>query len=198
MALNFTATSLHYPKHSSSSSSSSSLVNSKHKHNICTLHLYSSSYSFKASAINEPESTGNNATGTDYDTTEEDDFSGTSSTTRTQLDLLQQLSSSTTLVDGYDTDGAPMKLTIREKLAQLVPDRDDDFLLPLGQKNLKKVSPKFLTVSQKRNIKRQDYLNQVSKRNDSVFFSTIGAFVILPPVVILGIAILTGYVQLLP
>ncbi|KAM7258108.1 hypothetical protein ACFE04_013849 [Oxalis oulophora] len=193
MALNFTVTSLQYPKHSSSSS----LVNSKHKHNICTLHLYSSSYSFKASAIVEPESTGSNATGTD--TTEEDDFSGTSSTTRTQLDLgmaTGRLSSSTTLVDGYDTNGAPMKLTIRETLAQLVPDRDDDFLLPLGQKNLKKVSPKFLTVSQKRNIKRQ--VNQVSKRNDSVFFSTIGAFVILPPVVILGIAILTGYVQLLP
>lgn len=87
--------------------------------------------------------------------------------------------------------------TIRDQLAQLVGDRDDDFTIPLG-KNLKKVSPKFLTVSQKRNIRRQAYLNEVSRRNDSVFFATIGAFVILPPLVILGIAIATGYVQLFP
>lgn len=90
-----------------------------------------------------------------------------------------------------------MKLTIREQLAQLVGDRDDDFVIPLG-KNLKKVSAKFLTISQKRNIKRQAYLNEVSQRNDSVFFATIGAFVILPPIVILGIAVITGYVQLFP
>lgn len=86
---------------------------------------------------------------------------------------------------------------IREQLANLVGDREDDFTIPLG-KNLKKVTPKFLTTSQKRNIRRQEYLNEVSKRNDSVFFATIGAFVILPPIVILGIAIATGYVQLFP
>jgi len=63
---------------------------------------------------------------------------------------------------------------------------------------LKKVSAKFLTTSQRRNIKRQSYLNEVSQRNDSTFFATIGAFVLLPPLIILGIAILTGYVQLLP
>ena len=77
----------------------------------------------------------------------------------------------------------------------MVGERDDDFIVPLG-KNLKKVSPKFLTISQKRNIKRQAYLDEVSERNDSVFFATIGAFVILPPVIILGIAVATGYVQL--
>ena len=76
-------------------------------------------------------------------------------------------------------------------------DRDEDFSIPLG-KNLKKVSAKFLTISQKRNIRRQEYLNEVSQRNDSVFFATIGAFVILPPIVILGIAVITGYVQLFP
>lgn len=80
---------------------------------------------------------------------------------------------------------------------QLVGDREGDFVMPLG-KNLKKVSAKFLTISQKRNIRRQAYLDEVSQRNDSVFFATIGAFVILPPLVILGIAILTGYVQLFP
>lgn len=90
-----------------------------------------------------------------------------------------------------------MKLTIRQQLAQLVGDRDDEFSIPLG-KNIKKVSAKFLTISQKRNIRRQAYLNEVSQRNDSVFFATIGAFIILPPVVILGIAIITGYVQLFP
>lgn len=98
---------------------------------------------------------------------------------------------------GYESDGSSRKLTIREQLVQLFGERDDDFTIPLG-KNLKKVSAKFLTISQKRNIRRQTYLNEVSQRNDSVFFATIGAFVILPPFIILGIAILTGYVQLFP
>ncbi|XP_010517849.1 PREDICTED: uncharacterized protein LOC104793227 [Camelina sativa] len=132
-------------------------------------------------------------------------FSGSSSSTssssssvRTQLDLLEQLTSTS---EGYLSDGGggggSRGLTIRDLLAGLVGDRDDDFSIPLG-KNLKKVSPKFLTTSQKRNIKRQSYLNEVSRRNDSVFFATIGAFVLLPPLVILAIAILTGYVQLFP
>ncbi|VVB03177.1 unnamed protein product [Arabis nemorensis] len=120
-----------------------------------------------------------------------------SSSARTQLDLLEQL---TPTSDGYMSDGGGSSgFTIRDQLAMLVGgDRDDDeFTIPLG-KNLKKVSPKFLTISQKRNIKRQSYLNEVSQRNDSVFFATIGAFVILPPLFILGFAILTGYVQLFP
>ncbi|KAJ0259310.1 hypothetical protein HA466_0056810 [Hirschfeldia incana] len=123
--------------------------------------------------------------------------SSSSSSARTQLDLLEQLTSTS---DGYVSDGGGgglRGLTVRDQLAGLVGDRDDDFTIPLG-KNLKKVSPKFLTTSQKRNIKRQSYLNEVSQRNDSVFFATIGAFVILPPLLILGIAILTGYVQLFP
>jgi hypothetical protein len=98
---------------------------------------------------------------------------------------------------GYESDGSSGRRTIREQLAQLVGDQDDDFTIPLG-KNLKKVSAKFLTISQKRNIKRQAYLDEVSQRNDSVFFATIGAFIILPPFIILGIAIITGYVQLFP
>lgn len=98
---------------------------------------------------------------------------------------------------GYESDGSSRRLTIRDQLAELVGDKDDDFSIPLG-KDLKKVSAKFLTISQKRNIRRQTYLNEVSQRNDSVFFATIGAFVILPPSIILGIAIITGYVQLFP
>ncbi|XP_014503577.1 uncharacterized protein LOC106763913 isoform X1 [Vigna radiata var. radiata] len=122
---------------------------------------------------------------------------GSLSSSRAQLDLLEQLTSTSSPNTGYESDGSSRKLTIREQLAQLVGERDDDFSIPLG-KNLKKVSAKFLTISQKRNIKRQAYLNEVSQRNDSVFFATIGAFVILPPFIILGIAILTGYVQLFP
>ncbi|KAI3465928.1 hypothetical protein Pfo_022591 [Paulownia fortunei] len=137
--------------------------------------------------------------GTESRVTEEDPptYSGSSSSARMQLDLLEQLTSGSSSVDGYESDGSSNRPTIREQLANLVGDRDDDFSIPLG-KNLKKVSAKFLTISQKRNIRRQAYLNEVSQRNDSVFFATIGAFVILPPVVILGIAIATGYVQLFP
>ncbi|XP_048141872.1 uncharacterized protein LOC115730853 [Rhodamnia argentea] len=126
--------------------------------------------------------------------------SGSLSSARTQLDFLEQLTapSSSTTVNGYKSDSISGKLTIRDQLAQLVGDRREDFSVSLGKKNLKKVSEKFLTISQKRNIKRQAYLDEVSQRNDSVFLATIGAFVILPPVVILGIAIITGYVQLFP
>ncbi|KAJ4729017.1 Myosin-G heavy chain-like protein [Melia azedarach] len=129
--------------------------------------------------------------------TEEESPAGSLSSSRTQLDLLEQLTTTSSSVDGYESDGSSRKLTIRDQLAQLVGDRDDDFSIPLG-KNLKKVSAKFLTTSQKRNIRRQAYLNEVTQRNDSVFFATIGAFVILPPLIILAIAVLTGYVQLFP
>ncbi|KAK4369091.1 hypothetical protein RND71_012883 [Anisodus tanguticus] len=151
---------------------------------------YSQASSLKRAALSE-EGDGN--------VTEEElpTYSGSLSSARTQLDLLEQLTSSSSAVNGYESDGSSSKPTIRDQLAKLVGDRDDDFSIPLG-KNLKKFSPKFLTTSQKRNIKRQAYLNEVSQRNDSTFFATIGAFVMLPPIVILGIAIATGYVQLFP
>ncbi|OMO95886.1 hypothetical protein CCACVL1_05199 [Corchorus capsularis] len=165
------------------------LLNPKYKH---PLKLYSSS-SCKTFAQSEGKEGG---------VKEEDpaaSISGSLSSARTQLDLLEQLSSTSSAVDGpgYESDGSYGKLTIREQLAQLVGDRDDDFSIPLG-KNLKKFTPKVLTISQKRNIRRQAKLNEVSERNDSVFFATVGAFVLVPPLVILGIAILTGYVQLFP
>ncbi|KAI3736034.1 hypothetical protein L6452_15565 [Arctium lappa] len=134
--------------------------------------------------------------GTDGSIGENDPRNGSaaaSSSARTRLDLLEQLTS--TSPSGYESDGNYGELTIREKLAQLVGDRDDDFSIRLGKK-LK--IPKLLTPSQKRNIKRQAYLNEVSQRNDTNFFATIGAFVLLPPIIILGIAIATGYVQLFP
>ncbi|KAL7143582.1 hypothetical protein ABFS83_08G201500 [Erythranthe nasuta] len=128
------------------------------------------------------------------DDDQESNFSGPSSSARAQLNLLDQLTSGRSSIDGYVSDSSSSGPTIREQLANLVGERDDDFTIPLG-KNLKKWTPKFLTVSQKRNIRRQTYLNEVSQRNDSVFFATIGAFVILPPILILGIAIATGYVD---
>ncbi|KAI3515536.1 hypothetical protein L1887_14435 [Cichorium endivia] len=134
--------------------------------------------------------------GTDGSIGEDDrrNSSAASPSARTQIDLLDQLSTSTS-PSGYTSDGNYQELTLREKLIELVGDRDDDFVLRLGKK-LK--VPKLLTVSQKRNIKRQAYLNEVSRRNDSTFFATIGAFVLLPPLIILGVAIATGYVQLFP
>nr|QQP23414.1 hypothetical protein [Sedum alfredii] len=121
--------------------------------------------------------------------------SSSSSSARSQIDLLDQLTSSSSSNDG--SMDYSQKLTIRQQLSNTFSGRDDDFTIPLG-KNLKKVTAAFLTISQKRNIKRQTCLNEVSQRNDSVFFATIGAFILLPPVVILGIAIATGYVQLFP
>ncbi|CAL9013235.1 unnamed protein product [Prunus brigantina] len=193
MALNVTAASL-YPNPSPfpSSSSSSSIpphppfLNPKRKPHI------RSNTTFKTSAQSDRIESW---------VKDEDppaSLSGSSSSARTQLNLLEQLTSTSSSVDGgYESDGSSRKLTIRDQLAQLVGDRDGDFIIPLGKK-FKKVFAKELTISQKRNIKRQAYLNEVSKRNDSVFFATIGAFVLVPPLVILGIAILTGYVQLFP
>ncbi|KAJ6709097.1 MYOSIN-G HEAVY CHAIN-LIKE PROTEIN [Salix koriyanagi] len=180
MALNFSAS---YLSQVSSSPTGPQFLVHKHKH---LFKLYPSSFSAKTSAQSE---------GTASGVTEQDPPSspGSLSSTRTQLDLLEQLTS-----DGYESDGSSGKLTIREQLAQLAEEGDGDFSIALCKKDLKKVSAKPLTVSQKRNIRRQAYLNEVSQRNDSVFFATIGAFIILPPIIILGIAILTGYVQLLP
>ena len=86
--------------------------------------------------------------------------------------------------------------TIREQLFDIADGRIGDFAIRLGKRlDVRKMK---LTISQKRNIKRQSYLNDVSRRNDSQFFAIVGAFVLLPPLVILAIAILTGYVQLFP
>ncbi|XP_026666294.1 uncharacterized protein LOC113463761 isoform X2 [Phoenix dactylifera] len=115
----------------------------------------------------------------------------TRSSARTQLDLLEQLTSSTSPGSSYESDGDTRKPTICEQLDELVGDREGDFSLPLGKRL--QASRNSLTISQRRNIKRQAYLNEVARRNDSIFFATIGAFVILPPVVILSIAIFTGY-----
>ncbi|KAH7578434.1 hypothetical protein JRO89_XS01G0381500 [Xanthoceras sorbifolium] len=184
MASNFVATCLH-PKRCCSVAPFVIPKYEKHRFKLCSL----SSKTFAQS-----EGAGGGVTEEEPSSSSS---SGSLSSSRSQLDLLEQLTSTSSSVGGYESDGNSRNLTIRDQLAQLVGDRDDEFSIPLG-KNLKKVSAKFLTVSQKRNIRRQAYLNEVSQRNDSVFFATIGAFIILPPIVILGIAVLTGYVQLFP
>ncbi|XP_020570725.1 uncharacterized protein LOC110017878 [Phalaenopsis equestris] len=122
--------------------------------------------------------------------------SASESSARSQLDLLEQLTSSAATGRGYERTGESMRPTIREQLAELTQGRDEDFTLQLGKKmkeSLKKMN--ILTISQRRNIKRQSYLNEVARRNDAAFFATIGAFVILPPLVILAAAILTGFLS---
>ncbi|KAG2599656.1 hypothetical protein PVAP13_5KG421149 [Panicum virgatum] len=104
------------------------------------------------------------------------------STARTQLDLLEQLTSPTSDgIAGLENGTLPesrQRATIREQLSALANGKVDEFTLPLG--------------------KRQAMLTQVSGRNDSVFFATVGAFVLVPPFAILAIAVATGYIQLLP
>ena len=66
--------------------------------------------------------------------------------------------------------------------------------IPLGLKP----GPKTLTVSQQRNIRRQDYLNRVGKRNDVPFFTGLALLLVLPPACILGVAVAIGYVDIIP
>ncbi|GKV24865.1 hypothetical protein SLEP1_g34414 [Rubroshorea leprosula] len=193
MAFNFMAASLH-PKPTSFPPATPCLI-PRHKH---LLRSFSSSSSASSLSCCRTYARSERTEGGIKEEDPPAAFSGSLSSTRTQLDLLEELTSaSSTNDDGYQSDGSSQKLTIREQLVQLAGDSDDDFSIPLG-KNLKKVGAKLLSISQRRNIKRQAYLNEVSGRNDSVFFATIGGFVILPPFIILGIAILTGYVQLFP
>ncbi|MED6149543.1 hypothetical protein PIB30_063550 [Stylosanthes scabra] len=182
MALNISTTASLHPK--------PSFLTKKHN-NLLKFYHPSSSPFIRTSAQSERTDTG-------VSDEEGSSSSGTLSSSRAQLDLLDQLTSTSSTLNGYESDSGSPKLTIREQLAQLVGERDGDFTILLGKKNLKKVNARFLTISQKRNIRRQNYLNEVSQRNDSVVFATIGGFVLLPPLIILGIAILTGYVQLFP
>lgn len=120
----------------------------------------------------------------------------TESSLQSQLDLLEQLTSNNNVKENDQAKVSSTK-TIREQLSALVSDEVDEVTIPLG-KRFKPNNYNSLTISQKRNIKRQDYLNKVSQRNDIPFFSAIALFVILPPMVILGVAVATGYVDIFP
>eukprot|EP00897_Mesotaenium_endlicherianum_P006231 jgi/Mesen1/5636/ME000284S04875 len=52
-----------------------------------------------------------------------------------------------------------------------------------------------LTIHQRRNIKRQAYLDRVAQRDDAPFFTSVALAVLLPPAFILGAAIASGYVE---
>ncbi|KAL2629796.1 hypothetical protein R1flu_014482 [Riccia fluitans] len=105
------------------------------------------------------------------------------------LDLLQRFTSE----KSPDKGGK----TIAEQLeSQVDADKGEEVAVPLAQNVTLEASQ--LTIHQKRNIRRQKYLDEVAKRNDAPFFTTVALIVILPPSVILGVAVATGYVQLFP
>jgi len=85
--------------------------------------------------------------------------------------------------------------TIRDQLVS----QGEEAEVPLAklEKDKAVVVPE-LTISQKRNIRRQDYLNKVSERNDAPFFGIVAAIVLVPPILILALAAATGYVELFP
>lgn len=110
---------------------------------------------------------------------------------QSHLDLLERLTENSTASQGDDVR------TIRDQLSSQVEPEAAEVVVPLtnGQKDTPVAE---LTISQKRNIRRQNYLNKVSERNDAPFFAAIAAFVLVPPILILGFAVATGYVELFP
>ncbi|KAG6556036.1 hypothetical protein Mapa_001977 [Marchantia paleacea] len=127
-----------------------------------------------------------NAEATDRKSSEQ---STTESSAETHLDFLERF------ISESSKDGGGR--TIAEQLEEQVDlDQAEIVTVPLAQSTSLEASP--LTISQKRNIRRQKYLDEVAKRNDAPFFTTVALFVILPPAVILGVAVATGYVKLLP
>ena len=88
-------------------------------------------------------------------------------------------------------------MTIRDQLASQVELEAPEVVVSLANGEKDTPVPE-LTISQKRNIRRQNYLNKVSERNDAPFFATVAGLVLVPPVLILGFAVATGYVELFP
>jgi hypothetical protein len=56
--------------------------------------------------------------------------------------------------------------------------------------------PQQKSPAELRKQKRREYMAKVGKRNDSSFFASIGALVLIPPLAILGFAIATGYIDI--
>ncbi|KAJ7520418.1 hypothetical protein O6H91_19G005300 [Diphasiastrum complanatum] len=112
---------------------------------------------------------------------------------QTHLDLLEHITSNTS--KGEENDSTKPQGTIAEQLAEKYDPDASEMTIPLGTS----AAPlRTLTVSQKRNIRRQNYLNEVAKRNDGPFFAAVAAFILLPPAIILGVAVASGYVDILP
>lgn len=93
-------------------------------------------------------------------------------------------------------------MTIRDQLAnQIEPAEASEVVVPLAKELVTKtptIVAADLTISQKRNIRRQNYLNKVSERNDAPFFAAVAGLVLVPPILILAFAIATGYVEFFP
>jgi hypothetical protein len=107
------------------------------------------------------------------------------------LSLLERLTENSTTSQGGDG------VTIRDQLASQVDEPEAaEVVVPLGKEPELQYSD--LTISQKRNIRRQNYLNKTTERNDAPFFAAVLGFVLVPPIVILGYAIVTGYVEFFP
>lgn len=108
------------------------------------------------------------------------------------LELLQKITSESNL------GASGLGKTIAQQLAEDRETEDaDQATIPLGSGKLD-IKSTDLTISQKRNIRRQNYMNKVAKRDDAPFFTAVALFVLVPPAAILGLAVATGYVDLFP
>ncbi|CAM6103490.1 unnamed protein product [Calypogeia fissa] len=113
-------------------------------------------------------------------------------TIQSHLDLLQQITSESSV------GAAGSRKTIAQQLAaDLEFENAEEVTIPLGSGKLD-MKETDLTISQKRNIRRQDYMDRVSERNDAPFFTAVALFVLVPPAAILGVAVATGYIDLFP
>ncbi|XP_024525471.1 uncharacterized protein LOC9633948 isoform X1 [Selaginella moellendorffii] len=118
-----------------------------------------------------------------------DKASSSSSSSQSMLERLERLTQSSSSSSSSSSN------TIASKLVDRYGNSEEgsDFSVPLVYSRYKK--PK---ISVQRNIKRQEYLDKVSQRDDSGTFATIGLFVLVPPLAILAVAIAVGYVNILP
>lgn len=76
----------------------------------------------------------------------------------------------------------------------------DEVTIPIGpnaQRKLVRKSPKPVTLAQQRNMQRAEYMEKVSQRSDSTFFTIVAGSILLPPIVILAAAYATGYLEFL-
>lgn len=111
---------------------------------------------------------------------------------QSHLDLLHQITSRSAV------GAAGSGKTIAQQLAaDLEEEGAEEVTIPLGSGKLD-IKATDLTISQKRNIARQNYMNKVAERNDAPLFTAVALFVLLPPAAILGVAVATGYVDLFP
>lgn len=111
---------------------------------------------------------------------------------QSHLNLLERMTENSTASQAGDD-----VKTIRDQLASQIEPEAEEVVVSLVSEE-KEPTPPQLTISQKRNIRRQNYLNKVSERNDAPFFATVAGFVLLPPLLILGFAVATGYIELFP